>query len=251
MGITQAMNSKGNVKKLTNEDLPFSSAVPVINSYYATSTPGQTVINLPWSVDTTTQAGLDVFWLFVDGKKLDQGASNDYILTSIGSDGTSSQVTLEQALPGNLNIQAYKLGLKAEIEFQTDNRFVQIYASQLAGFQGFINPTNTVITPTVTTGTPAAGTFYSSITNRASIIDLTQDLKARMGIERIMVDAVFQLQNEFGPNGEMVWGALNDIFGQIRLVGNPSPTISTYGAYGLRLVSEPGDGYIEVTFYGT
>lgn len=248
MPVSQVLNPKGLIKKPTNNDLPYSASQPVISSYYATSTAAQTVINLSFSVDTSIS---DIFWLFIDGKKYDLGSSNDYTFTSVAADGTSAQVTLNQSLPAGLNIQAFKLGLKKESEFLTDSRFTALYLNQDAGFQNFVDTSSFALTATVTTGTPAAGTFYSSITGRANIVDLTQDLRPRFGVERIMVNSIYPLQNEFGPNGESVWGALNDTFGKIRLVGNPSPNIGSYGTDALRLVTQPTDGYIEVTFYGT
>ena len=246
MAITQALSSKGNLKKFTNSDIPFNAQQPVINSFYATSTAAQTVINLGFSVDTIN--GPDAFFLFVDGKKLRLGASNDYTFTSIAVDNTSSQVTLVSSLPINLNVQAYKLGVKAEREFAMDNRFVAAYDYLDQSFQAFVSQ-SALNTATATVGTPAGGTFYSSISNRAAMVDLSQDLKPRMGIERVMVQQLVQLQNEFGPNGETVWGAMNDTFGQIRFVGawivHPS---SAYGSY-----NEINDvvSYVETTFFGT
>lgn len=250
MPITQSVNSKANVKRQTTNDLPFSAQQPVINSFYATSTAGQTVINFGFSIQTTgVFANTDVFWLFIDGKKLDLGSTNDYQFTSVGSDGTSSQVTLNFPLPVNLNIQAFKLGLKPEIQFGMDNRFTQLYANQAAGFQGFVSQTDYVNTATTTAGTPAAGTFYSSIINRAPMVDLSQDMKPRFGIERIMFQAIQTLQNEFGPSGQTVYSTTNDQFGQIRFVGSWTSPSNIYG-------TGPGSAadntsYIEITFYGT
>jgi len=253
MGVTQVLNSKAVIKKLTTEDLPFSTGQSVISSYYAQSTVGQTVINLGFSVQATgASANTDAFWLFVDGKKLDLGSSNDYVFTAIGSDGTSSQVTLNAPLPAIYNIQAFKLGLKPEVEFQTDNRFVQLYNYENAGFQGFIDSTTYTLTPTTTTGSPAAGTFYSSITGRASLVDLSQNLKAVMGINRISTQQIYQLQNESGPNQEPVFAVLNDTFGQIRLVGtNWVNTNSNQGAFPTNQSTVNGAEYAEITFYGT
>jgi hypothetical protein len=255
MAVIQTLNSKAIVKKSSANDLPFNAQQPVISSYYATSTASQTVINLTFSVQTTgVYANTDNFWLMVDGKKLTLGtaSTNDYYFSNVGPDGSSSQVTLNQALVAGLNIQAYKMGLKRESEFQTDNRFTALYEYLGDGFQGFINPNEAVLTATTTTGTPAAGTFYSSITGRAPLMDFSQDLRARMGVERIAVQSIYQLQNEFGPNGEPVWGVLNDTLGQVRFVGNwaNGSLISTYGQY-IQTGSSNTTDYIEVTFYGT
>jgi hypothetical protein len=245
MPITQALNSKANVKKSTTNDLPFAPQQPVISSYYATSTLNQTVINLTFSVDTTNS---DIFWLIVDGKKLTLGASADYTFTAVAADGTSSQVTLNQSLVSGLNIQAYKMGLKKESEFLTDNRFVAAYDYLDQSFQAFVAQ-STFLTATQSSGTPASGKFYSSIQNRAQIVDLTQNLKAQMGIERMPFQQVVLLQNEYGPNGEAVYGVVNDTFGQLRMVGAWSVNhIDTYGAYHYATTTSD---FIEVTFYGT
>lgn len=244
MPITQSLSSKANISKRTNNDLPFSPAQPVISRYSGTSTAGQTVINLSFSVDTTFT---DNFFLFVNGLKLTIGSGNDFTFTSIAADLTSSQVTLNQTIPGNLNIEAYKMGLKKEVEFQTDNRFVTAYDYLDQAFQGFV-ATNQLRTATTTTGTPAAGTFYSSITNRAAIVDPSQDLKPRMGIDRISTQAITLLQNEFGPNGESVYVVVNDTSGAIRFIGNWSPQVGSSGQYILSSVT--GDS-VEISFYGT
>lgn len=246
MPITQVMNSKANVKKSTNQDIPFASAQPVLSRYTAVSTASQTVINLPFSVDTINLA--NQFFLSIDGKVLTVGIANDYTFTAIGSDGTSSQVTLTVAIPVNLNIQAWILGVKAEREFQTDNRFVQLYEAQDQGFQPFINQSN-VLSATTVTGTPTAGTFYSTIQNRAAITDPSQDLRPRMGIDRLPVQSLALLQNEFGPNGEQVFASGNDSSGILRFVGNWSVTANV-GGIQVQASSNLTD-YVEVTFYGT
>jgi hypothetical protein len=246
MPITQALNSKANVKKSTANDLPFAPQQPVISSYYATSTSAQTVINLTFSVDTTNT---DIFFLFVDGKKLTLGSSADYTFTSVAADGTSSQVTLNQSLVSGLNIQAHKMGLKKESEFLTDNRFVSAYDYLDQSFQAFVAQ-NMFLTATSSTGTPASGKFYSSIQNRAPIVDLTQNLKAQMGVERIACQQYFQLQNEIGPNGEAVYGVYNDTYGQVRLVSGAPSVISDSGGQYVQLTTNTTD-FIEITFYGT
>ena len=245
MAITQSLNSKGNIKKLTNQDMPYAPAQPVISRYSATSVAGQTVINLTFSVDTTST---DIFFLYVNGQKL--VISSDYSFTSIASDLTSSQITLNFPLTAFMGIEAYKMGLKKESEFQTDNRFVTAYDYLDQAFQSFVGQATTR-SATTTAGTPAAGTFYSSISNRAAMVDLSQDLKPRMGIERLMTQSIYQLQNEFGPNGEITSAVVNDTFGQIRLVGNWSSVADTWGARAQAQGSTDVSSYVEVTFYGT
>jgi hypothetical protein len=118
------------------------------------------------------------------------------------------------------------------------------------GFQAFVSQ-NQLMSATSSVGTPVAGTFYSAVINRASIVDLSQNLKAQMGIERIPIQQIQLLQNEFGPNGESVYSVVNDIFGQIRFVGGTSTQNDGNGTP----VSINGDGsttsYVEITFFGT
>lgn len=114
MSLTKALNSKSNVKQYSSADLPVVPRQPVINRYAVDSTAGQTVINLPFSVDAVNAP--EVLLLSVDGKLLTIGSTNDYTFTSIDASGFSSQVTLTQSIAAGLNIQAIKLGLKKETE---------------------------------------------------------------------------------------------------------------------------------------
>lgn len=113
------------------------------------------------------------------------------------------------------------------------------------GLQSFID--ESLVQLTATNGTPGATQFRSSVVNRAPITDISQNLKVSMGIERVMVQQLIQLQNEFGPNGEPIWSALNDDRGMMRFIGNWQ---SGVGAAGAILVSAIGNS-CEVTFYGT
>jgi hypothetical protein len=105
-------------------------------------------------------------------------------------------------------------------------------------------------TATTTTGAPTAGVFYSSITGRAKMVDLSADLCPRMGIERIPVQQIMRVDGETGLAGEAVWKPVNDKFDQIRFVGNFSSVNSTGGQFILRSSGSSTD-YVEITFYGT
>lgn len=105
-----------------------------------------------------------------------------------------------------------------------------------------------LMTATATPGSPAAGLFYSSITNRAPMYDLRKDLSANMGINRIQTQQVYRLQDEVGLNNEPVWGVTNDAYGQIRCVGN---WINVAGQSGPFMAPTLTTDYTEVTFYGT
>jgi len=88
---------------------------------------------------------------------------------------------------------------------------------------------------------------FTTVVNRALIPDLANDCSVRMGIERVMTQSIQEIQNEFGPAGERVFGALNDDRGLVRFVGAWSSNTSNEGAHALGL---PND-FCEVTFYGT
>lgn len=92
----------------------------------------------------------------------------------------------------------------------------------------------------------------TTIVGRAAIPDLSNDLGVRFGIERIMTQSLQEIQNEFGPNGERVFGTPNDQLGLIRFVGNWSNSNVTpsYGQY-LQTAGSSSVEYVEITFYGT
>ena len=115
------------------------------------------------------------------------------------------------------------------------------------GLQSFVSTTATR-TATTTSGTPAAGTFYSSIVNRAPIVDIAADLRPSFGIERVMTQQVLAVPTEFGPNGEQVWSTPNDTNGLIRFVGNWK-SLNNSDGLGSQCAA-PGD-FIEIAFYGT
>jgi hypothetical protein len=245
MGATIDINKKSNVKQNTAGDLINSQLnQPVIARYEATSSLGQTTINLPFLVD---QSNTDAFDLFVDGRLLRIGASNDFTFSAIDGTNSSSTISLGAPLSANLNIIAIKRGLKKELEFQTDSRFQQGYDLYASTFQGFVDESARL---TAISGAPSSSQFRTfGIVNRASIPDIANDLRARMGIDRIPVQQIIQLQTEFGPNGEQVFGALNDDRNLIRFVGNFSSSVTGNGTFILGGANTTD--YVEVVFYGT
>lgn len=106
------------------------------------------------------------------------------------------------------------------------------------------------LTPTTNTGIPAAGTFYSTIINRAPIVDISKDLKVSMGVERIPIQAVVEIQDEYGPNLERVFSAVNDSRGLIRFVGN-WVNINDIDGNRPQPVYPASTDYVEITFFGT
>lgn len=92
----------------------------------------------------------------------------------------------------------------------------------------------------------------TTILNRATVTDFSNDLLPKMGIDRIEFMNIQELQNEVGANGERIWKLINDVHDQIRFVGPDwGGSVGTPG----QQVSG-GDGvntgnYMEVIFYGT
>ena len=132
---------------------------------------------------------------------------------------------------------------------QNTSNISALQEASLNGFQGFVNQA-TLLTATTSAGTPVAGSFYSSIIGRASIVDLSQDLKPRMGVERIMTQQIGEVQEEQGPSGERVWSFTNDVSKQVRFVGNWASSADTAGE-GVVSGTVANNDYVEITFYGT
>lgn len=102
---------------------------------------------------------------------------------------------------------------------------------------------------TAVNAAPTGSQFRSDITGRASIPDLSANLAISMGVNRLMTQNIAQLQDEFGPNGERVWKAVNDKFNQVRFVGGWTSAVDTRGS---RIISSTSTAdYVEVVFYGT
>ena len=244
--LTKSLNSKTNIKQYSDADYPINPRQPVLARYSADSILNQSVIQLPWSVDTLNAQ--DGFFISVDGKVLTLGSSNDYVMTAIDSFGFSNQVTLTSSLPAGLNIQAWKMGLKKEIEFAQDQRFNEVYDNLNQSLQGFVKTSDKLIAASAI-GTPNTGYFQSSITNRSPIVDVSKDLRVRMGLERLITQNIVRIQDEIGPNGELVFGAVNDQNSAIRFVGNWGTSVSNNDGYRVN-PNSVGD-FIEITFYGT
>jgi hypothetical protein len=95
---------------------------------------------------------------------------------------------------------------------------------------------------------------HTEISNRAQIVDLANDLMPRLGINRIQTQQLKEMPKELGPNGEKVFGVVNDKFDQIRFVGDWQ--ISSTNSDGPGVKAAPNtvitdDHFIEFTFYGT
>lgn len=125
--------------------------------------------------------------------------------------------------------------------------FTSLYPAQ--GLQNFVDEASNILT--AVNGVPGAGQFRSQIINRAPITDISQNLKPAFGIERIQVQQVYALQNEFGNSvGEVVFGALNDDRGLVRCVGMWVNVADSLGSYASSSSANTTD-FVEIVFYGT
>ena len=107
MAKIQQTNPFLEVKQRTNRDV--RQLGPLVTQFYeAESTAAQTIINLSFAVEQTDE-GKKQIELFVDGKLLREGASNDYVYTNIYA-GQSSQITLNFPLSAGLNIICKRVG---------------------------------------------------------------------------------------------------------------------------------------------
>lgn len=88
---------------------------------------------------------------------------------------------------------------------------------------------------------------YTTIVNRAQMVDLSRDLMPRFGIERIPTQQAMLLSSESGPNGELVYKPVNDRMDQIRFCGNINSYNNSSGQY----VDGAAGSFAEITFYGT
>lgn len=89
---------------------------------------------------------------------------------------------------------------------------------------------------------------YTTIQNRAQVLDASNMLQAVMGVERIPFRGINLLQKEFGVNGEQVW-ELESKDARVRFVG--STWLGTADANGTRAIASAIGDYSEFIFYGT
>lgn len=235
---------------ITNSSYAFTNGVGTPINATVSLAGGKTTITLPWSYATgvypgTTASSIEV-WL--NGQKLPRFVNST--LTPDGSflETSANIVTLDRDYSGvNLSVEIFQR--TQIVDNSTTNTTNIAYQQEIMqnGFQAF-TAQNQLMNATTSTGAPGVGSFHSTVVGRAPIVDLAQDMKVRMGPERMQVQTAYRLQTEFGPNGEQVWGTPNDLFGQIRFVGNWGVGALTSGP---RMISQLVNDYVEVTFYGT
>ncbi len=206
-----------------------------------------TTFSWPVAVNAgTTNGSLSVY---LNGQKIPRFI--DSTLTPDASYKEISQNTIE--LDGDYSANNFSLEIVQDraVVDASDTNSTNISALQdvqQKAFQSFVDESN-LMTATSTAGTPAVGRFYSSIINRKAIVDLNQDLKPRMGVERIMIQQLQLLQDEFGPNSEPVYSVMNDRLGLVRCVGAWSNFIGATGVAPFPAANIAD--FIEITFYGT
>jgi len=219
------------------------------------SATGKTRITTTWAYATSVNPGTQQGQIMVilDGKILPRYI--DATLTPSGYYKEISGQVIE--LDSNYSSVALEIDIKKMVNAvdttsQNSTNISYIQDMSTAGLQGFVDESSVLIaSSTMTAGQLGGnGIFRSTITNRASIPDLANDLKVRIGVDRIITQGIYQIQNESGSNGEPVWGVLNDDRNLIRFIGGG------WGSYvGTESASisnnNTANSSIEITFYGT
>lgn len=105
--------------------------------------------------------------------------------------------------------------------------------------------TNTVIVPQF------IDVPNTEIVNRAQILDPTEDLGCRRGIERVSVTQIGEVPTEYDVNGKEVWRDANDPYDRIRFVGGWRTINSITIGKSATSSQVSTEDYLEVVFYGT
>ena len=243
MSKIETLTSYTEIKQKSGADKSQKGMVIADRDYASFSTEDQVVINLNFSV-TLTEEGKKAFRLKIDGNETYETA--DWEFTNIQG-GTSAQVTFHSPLMEGLKIDAEKVGVRVErypspssVQAHLNNEVGNPASWASNAFQDSIKLEEYEV-PYSTF--PNIGT----IANRAKIIDQSKTLKVSMGTERIAFNSISLLSDEFGPNGEQVFG-IDSKDSRVRIVGGWS---SSWPGYGNPLLSSQDGDYIETSFYGT
>jgi hypothetical protein len=207
---------------------------PRPDSFEQTATLNQTLISATFSWPYNMQpCGVQ---LYFNGIRLRRNV--DFTEVDLGT-GNTNQVLLIDAANGGENIimepNYSPIDQNGATNSFTATQLSNIQSLLQTGSQAFVDQTGSIAAPGTT------------ITNRALITDINNDLKARFGCDRIAINAITQIQNESGPNGERVFAAVNDTRGLIRFVGIWSILSDTIGT---RPYSSSPNDYVEITFFG-
>lgn len=223
-----------------------------INIAQIAVTSGKTRVKTSWAFPVGVNSGTanGALKVYINGQKVPR-------FVSASATPDSSYIEIDQ---NTIELDADYSSLGLLIEIIQDVAVVdasdtnvtsisQIQESTGEGFQGFVKASQT-ISPTTAVGAPGAGLFHSSITNRASIVDLTQDLSVKMGINRIMTHSISLMQGESGSAGQPVSSVPNDPIGMIRFAG-VWVAQQTAGGPNTSITGNQTGDYFEVTFFGT
>jgi len=252
MSEVHSLNKYAEGKQKTNKDVRQKG--PIVHQYDPAieSTADQTVINLVnFVVDTSNDDLKEQFRLVIDGKRLTEGASNDFVFSNIVG-GLASQITLNSPLAAGLNIHKEIVGVEiaplpnaSSVQATLNNDVAQPLPFS-RGFETYVK--EEMMTPV--NAAPSAGQFRSDISGRADIPDDSKMLKPLLGIERIRFNAISELKSEFGSNDEQVW-ELDTKDARIRFVGANWKSSSPANGMFVQTETANTDEYMEVVFYGT
>ena len=215
------------------------AVAPRADCFSQTATAGQTLItaDFSWTYNLNPSKAIGGVRFEING--ITQTRGIDFTEVNLGNVNTN-QIVVNDAFLGGENIILTPVYQAIDTSAASTSFYGQAYSNMqsafTAGTQAFIDQSSDMISVPNTT-----------IVNRAKIPNLANDLRASLGNERIPVQSIMQLQNEFGANGEPVFAALNDDRGLIRFVGSSSSSVSTNGA----MVRLSTGGYLEITFFGT
>ena len=90
----------------------------------------------------------------------------------------------------------------------------------------------------------------TTIVNRAQIRDFANDLRPRLGVERLATEQLIA-SKESGIGGRQVFKIKNDLFDQMRFVGDFISSADEDGNYIENSAAFLDTDYTEITFYGT
>lgn len=212
--------------------------------YTATATAGQTSIicDFSWPYNLNSGKAIGGVSLYINGVLQTRGI--DFTEVNLGTANTNQiDLSLGGPLVGGENIIAVPTYQAMDTSAATSGFYGSAYSGlqsmMAAGTQNFVDQSTDMISVPNTT-----------IIGRAKIPNLANDLRASFGIERISVQQIMQLQNEFGLSGEPVYAAVNDDRGLIRFVGSGwSTLVAQNGPFAYN--SGTLNDYFEITFYGT
>lgn len=243
--------TQGTSGGITNSAYAFTNGVGTPVNCTVGVSGGKTTITLNWSYAVgaypagTSASAIEVW---VNGQKAPKFINATLTPDLSFLETSANVVTLDKDYSAvNISVEIFQR--TQIVDNSTVNTTNISYQSEMLqnGFQAFVNQ-NQLMNATTTAGTPAGGTFYSSIIGRSAMVDLSQDLRPRLATDRFMVTQLGQLQNEAGANGELVSVDANDIFNQIRFVGNWTSLDNNAGKYAQ---TSTVNDYLEITFYGT